>query len=63
MSKKMTNGKAKQVKGSVKEALGKVIGNAQLEAEGTVEKVEGEVEERAGRAQEVAEDVAKKVSR
>lgn len=63
MSKNMRDGKAKQVKGSVKEALGKVIGNAKLEAEGAGEKVEGETEERTRKARELADDVAKKTSR
>ncbi len=41
MNKNTNEGNLKQVKGSVKEALGKVIGNQGLEAEGATEKVEG----------------------
>ena len=34
-------GSAKQVKGTVKQAVGKAVGNAKLESEGRADKVEG----------------------
>ena len=46
--------KLKQVKGSVKEGLGKVTGDTKTEAEGVAEKV-------ASKAKEVAEDAKEAV--
>ncbi len=60
MNKNTVDGTLKQVKGSVKEALGKVTGNEKLEAEGATEKVEGKVQEGAGKAQQAAKDLADK---
>jgi uncharacterized protein YjbJ (UPF0337 family) len=63
MNKNTTDGTLKQVKGSVKEALGKVTGNTKLEVEGAAEKVEGEVQEGAGKAQQAVKDISKKASK
>jgi uncharacterized protein YjbJ (UPF0337 family) len=41
-------GSAKVVKGKVKEAIGKAVGDAKLETEGKVEKVEGKVQNAVG---------------
>ena len=41
-------GSAKEAKGTVKQAVGKVIGDAKLEAEGTADKVEGKVQNAVG---------------
>ena len=41
-------GSAKVVKGKVKEAVGKAVGDAKLEAEGTVDKIEGKVQNAVG---------------
>ena len=38
MNKKTADDKVKEVKGSLKEALGKVMGNQGLEAEGAIQK-------------------------
>ena len=38
MNKKTADGKLTEVKGSLKEALGKVMGNPGLEAEGAIQK-------------------------
>jgi uncharacterized protein YjbJ (UPF0337 family) len=38
-------GAAKQVKGSVKEAIGKLTGDTRVQAEGAAEKAEGQAEE------------------
>lgn len=43
----MAKGTAKKLKGSVKEALGKVNGDRQLETEGLAEKIEGSAEEQS----------------
>jgi uncharacterized protein YjbJ (UPF0337 family) len=41
-------GAAKQAKGAVKEAVGKVTGDAKLNAEGKADKVEGKIQNAAG---------------
>ena len=41
-------GKMHQVKGKVKETVGKVVGNEDLEAEGKSENLEGKVQEKVG---------------
>jgi uncharacterized protein YjbJ (UPF0337 family) len=41
-------GSAKVVKGNVKEAVGKAVGDAKLESEGTADKVEGKVQNAVG---------------
>jgi len=60
MNKKTTDGKLAEVKGSVKEALGKVIGNDGLAAEGAIEKEQGRKEKNAGKAEKSAKNTAKK---
>ena len=41
MDKTQVEGSAKKVKGSIKEAIGKVTGDAELQAKGAVEKTAG----------------------
>ena len=41
-------GSAKVVKGKVKEAVGKAVGDARLQAEGTADKIEGKVQNAVG---------------
>ena len=41
-------GSAKQVKGAIKEAVGKVTGDAKLETEGKADKAEGKVQNAVG---------------
>ena len=41
-------GSAKVVKGKVKEAVGKAVGDAKLEAEGKADKIEGKVQNAVG---------------
>lgn len=48
MDKDRVIGSAKVVKGKTKEALGKVVGDAKLEAEGKADKVEGKVQNAFG---------------
>ncbi|MGU7811527.1 CsbD family protein [Burkholderia sp. AW49-1] len=50
MDRNRIEGKLKQVKGSVKEALGKVTGDRETEAEGVAEQQAGKVQEKAGEA-------------
>jgi len=62
MNKDTTDGDVEQVKGSVKEALGKVIGNENLEAEGASEKAVGRARNDLGQARKEAEDAARKTT-
>jgi uncharacterized protein YjbJ (UPF0337 family) len=48
MDKDRVAGAAKQAKGAVKEAAGKMTGDAKLESEGKADKVAGKVQNAAG---------------
>jgi uncharacterized protein YjbJ (UPF0337 family) len=48
MDKDRIEGAAKQAKGSVKEAVGKVVGDAKLQADGKADQVEGKVQNAVG---------------
>ncbi len=63
MNKDTVEGNVQQVKGSVKEALGKVTGNERLEAEGATEKVAGKVQEGVGKTRDAAEETADKLKK
>jgi uncharacterized protein YjbJ (UPF0337 family) len=60
MDKDRVEGGAKQVKGSVKEAIGKVTGNKRTEAEGKAEKTGGKVQGKVGEAKDAVRDTFKK---
>ena len=45
-TKDNAEGKMHQVKGKIKETVGKVVGNDDLEAEGKVENLHGKVQEK-----------------
>ena len=48
MDKDRFVGSAKQIKGTVKQAVGKAVGDAKLEAEGNADKVECKVQNTIG---------------
>jgi uncharacterized protein YjbJ (UPF0337 family) len=48
MNKDRIAGSAKEIKGSIKETIGKAIGDAKLEADGKADKVEGMVQNAVG---------------
>ena len=48
MDKDRIVGSAKEIKGSVKETIGKAVGDAKLESEGKAEKVEGKIQNAIG---------------
>jgi uncharacterized protein YjbJ (UPF0337 family) len=48
MDKDRIAGAVKKIKGSIKETLGRVTGDAKLEAEGKADKVEGKVQNAIG---------------
>ena len=48
MDKDRIEGAARQMKGAVKEATGKVLGDAKLESEGKAEKTAGKIQNAVG---------------
>ena len=52
-SKDKAEGTLHQVKGSVKEAAGKLFDNTEREVEGKIEKAGGKMQEQVGRAKKV----------
>ena len=52
MDKDRVIGSAKVVKGKVKEAVGKAVGDSKLEAEGKADKIEGKVQNAYGGAKD-----------
>jgi uncharacterized protein YjbJ (UPF0337 family) len=48
MDKDRVVGSAKQIKGAVKEVVGKAIGDTKLESEGKADKIEGKVQNAIG---------------
>ena len=59
MDKDRVAGSAKQVKGAVEEAVGKVVGDAKLEAEGKADKAEGKAQNAVGGLKDAVRDAAK----
>lgn len=60
MDKDRIKGAAHEAKGAVKEAAGKVTGDAKIEAEGKVEKNLGKVQNAAGGAKDAVREAARK---
>ena len=48
MDKDRIEGSAKQVKGAVKQVVGKAIGDAKLESDGSADRIEGQVQNAIG---------------
>jgi uncharacterized protein YjbJ (UPF0337 family) len=59
MDKDRSSGIGHQVKGSVKEAAGKVTGDKKLQAEGKAEKVGGKVQNAVGGAKDSVREATK----
>ena len=53
-------GAAEQAKGSLKEAIGKITGNAEVQAEGAAEKSAGKAQNTAGGAKDAVRGIADK---
>jgi uncharacterized protein YjbJ (UPF0337 family) len=53
MNKDRIVGSAKQVKGTVKEAAGKILGDAKLQIDGKADKTEGKVQNLVGSIKEI----------
>lgn len=66
-NKDEAEGKAKKIKGKVKDKAGEMINDPELESEGEAERIEGEVQDKFGKVRrksgEVIEDIGKKVGR
>ena len=60
MDKNRVEGAVDQAKGSIKEAIGKVTGNDQLQAEGVADKVAGKTKSTVGEAKDAVRDAVKK---
>lgn len=56
MDKNRIEGAVRQVKGSVKEAAGKISGNRQLEVEGKSDKIAGEAQSALAKAKDRVKD-------
>ena len=56
MSNERIQGAADQAKGAVKEAAGKITGDAKLKAEGALDKTKGKVESEVGKIKDDIED-------
>jgi uncharacterized protein YjbJ (UPF0337 family) len=54
-TKDQAEGKLHQLKGSIKEAAGKLSDNPKLEGEGTGERIAGKVQEKIGQVEKVLE--------
>jgi uncharacterized protein YjbJ (UPF0337 family) len=59
MDKDRIEGAANQAKGSIKEAAGKVTGDAKLQTEGAADKAAGKVQNAVGGAKDAIRDALK----
>jgi uncharacterized protein YjbJ (UPF0337 family) len=60
MDKDRIAGSAKEIKGSVKEVIGKATGDAKLQADGKTDKIEGKIQNAIGGAKDTVRDALKK---
>lgn len=65
MTKDQTEGADKSAKGSIKEAIGKIVGSETTEVQGAAEKASGEAHEAAGKTKgkDALRDTGKKLRR
>ncbi len=61
MDKDRIDGAAKEMVGGVKEGLGKLTGDAKLEADGKTEKAEGKIQNTIGGVKDAVREAADKV--
>jgi len=59
MDKDRIEGSANQAKGAIKQAAGKVTGDAKLQAEGAADKAKGQVQNAVGGAKDALREAAK----
>ena len=61
MNDNQTEGSVERVKGAVKEAVGRLLGDQRLEAEGKKDQAAGKLQQQVGDVVEVLSDVLKKL--
>jgi uncharacterized protein YjbJ (UPF0337 family) len=59
MDKDRIEGSAKQAKGAIKQAAGKMTGDSKLQAEGAMDKTAGKLQNAVGGAKDAVRDAAK----
>lgn len=59
VEKDRTEGNAKAAKGSLKEAIGKIVGSETIQGQGAAEKASGEAQEAAGKGKDARRDTGK----
>jgi uncharacterized protein YjbJ (UPF0337 family) len=59
MDKDRIAGAAKEVKGSVKEVMGKVVGDAKLQSDGKAERTAGKIQNAVGGIKDTVREVVK----
>ena len=62
-NKDEVKGKGKQIKGAVKDKVGELIGNPELEAQGEAEQTAGEAQQGVGKARRKTGDAVEKVGK
>ena len=60
MDKDRIAGAAKEIKGSVKEAIGKVVGDAKLQSDGKADRAAGKVQNAIGGMKDAVREIVKK---
>ena len=60
MDKDRIAGTAKEIKGSVKEVIGKVVGDAKLQSDGKAEQVEGKIQNAVGGMKDTVREIVNK---
>jgi uncharacterized protein YjbJ (UPF0337 family) len=60
MDKDRIAGAAKEIKGSVKEAIGKVVGDAKLQSDGKAEQTAGKIQNAVGGMKDTVREAVKK---
>jgi uncharacterized protein YjbJ (UPF0337 family) len=61
MNKDQVQGRVDDVKGKIKEAAGKAVGNERLTTEGQIDQVAGKTQAKVGDAKEVVKDAIDKI--
>lgn len=56
MDKDRIVGSAKQIKGSIEEAAGKLVGDSKLQAEGAADKIDGKIQNAVGGFKDAVKD-------
>jgi uncharacterized protein YjbJ (UPF0337 family) len=63
MDKDRIAGAARGIKGSIKEAIGKVVGDAKLQSDGKAERTAGKIQNAVGGMKDTVREIVKGVSR